>query len=84
MKTSIDIAENLFKKAKRLSRARNISMRALVEEGLRLVLDRAESQEKVKPKLLTFGGDGFQEGFDQEKASSWEALRGEIYREYGA
>ena len=84
MKTSIEIAESLFKQAKRLSHLRNTSVRALVEEGLRLVLQQEERRKPVsQPKLLTFGGDGFTDEF-KAKGLSWETLRDEIYRGHGA
>ena len=83
MKTSIEIADSLFKKVKSLAQTRKVSVRALVEEGLRLLLNQAEARPDVKPKLLTFGGDGFHDEFRQQ-GLSWDLLRDEIYRGHGA
>jgi hypothetical protein len=47
MKTTIDLTDGLFNSAKALAGARQTTLRALVEEGLRRVL--ADAQAKAKP-----------------------------------
>ena len=47
MKTTIEVSDALFVRAKTLARQSQTTMRALVEEGLRRVL--SESQAKIKP-----------------------------------
>lgn len=51
MKTTIDVSDALFSKAKNVARERKTSLRALVEEGLRRVLSEATSQVKPAFKL---------------------------------
>lgn len=46
MKTTIDIADDLIDRARLIQKRDSVTLRALVEEGLRLVLDR---QAAVKP-----------------------------------
>jgi len=46
MKTTIEIAEDLLERARRLARAKKITRRALTEEGLRLVLESTELSTK--------------------------------------
>lgn len=43
MKTTIDIAPALLEEAKRIARERETTLRALVEDGLRRVLDEERS-----------------------------------------
>jgi hypothetical protein len=51
MKTTIEVSDSLFASAKNLARERKISLRALVEDGLRRVLSEATSQVKPAFKL---------------------------------
>ena len=77
MKTSLDISDHLFQQIKRQARASNTTVRALVEEGLRRVLEDRQTRPAVKPKLLVFKGDGFTDEF---VGGSWDKIRDEIYR----
>ena len=47
MKTTIEVSDALFATAKNVARERQITLRALIEEGLRRVL--SESANQVKP-----------------------------------
>jgi predicted transcriptional regulator len=76
MKTTVEIDDDLVKRAQRLARKEKTTFRALIEQGLRLVLAQKESSDgrrKWKPK--TRGG-----GFVSEELSetSWERLRDEF------
>jgi hypothetical protein len=51
MKTTIDLSDALFAAAKNVALERQISLRALVEEGLRRVLSEATTQVKPAFKL---------------------------------
>lgn len=51
MKTTIDVSDALFVLAKNVARERQTSLRALVEEGLRRVLNEATSPVKTAFKL---------------------------------
>ncbi len=77
MKTSLDISDHLFQQVKRLAHSSNVTVRALVEEGLRRVLEDRETRPAVKPKLLVFKGDGLTDEF---VGASWSKVRDEIYR----
>ncbi|MEO6969169.1 MAG: hypothetical protein ABI132_12065 [Rhodanobacteraceae bacterium] len=48
MKTTIEIADELVSRAKRLQKRDDVTLRALVEEGLRLVLDRHAQKTQFK------------------------------------
>jgi hypothetical protein len=82
MKTTIDIADDLFLRAQRLARKEKTTFRALTEAGLRLVLaGRGPRRRRALPPLVTFGKSGLSAEF---AAADWDRLRDEIYRGRGA
>jgi len=81
MKTTIDIADDLFERAQRLARKEGTTLRALTEEGLRRVLAEKRGKPKALPPLVTFGGGGLADEF---KDGNWDKVRDEIYRGHGA
>lgn len=81
VKTTLEIADDLFERAQRLARKEQTTFRALAEEGLRLVLaSKHQGRPKKLPPLVTFGKGGPTEQF---KDWDWERIRTEIYRERG-
>ena len=77
MKTTIEIADDLLARAHQAARRRKTTLRALTEEGLRLVLSREHSGSRKKlPPLVTFRGKGPAPEF---KDWNWDKLREEIY-----
>lgn len=48
MKTTIDIADDLISRAKLVQKRDGVTLRALVEDGLRLVLDRDARKPKYR------------------------------------
>jgi hypothetical protein len=81
MKTTIEIADDLFERAQRVARKEKTTFRALTEQGLRLVLNRKQARLKELPPLVTVRGCGLTDEF---KSASWEKIRDEIYRARGA
>ena len=51
MKTTIDISDPLFTKAKALAQRENTTFRSLVEQGLQLII-RERTEKKTKPFRL--------------------------------
>lgn len=81
MKTTIELPEALFERAKRHARARKTTLKALIEQGLRLVL--AEKRDGAAFKLRDASVDG--KGLDPEhRNATWEQLRDTIYKGEGA
>jgi hypothetical protein len=82
MKTTIEIADDLFQRAQSLARKEKTTFRALTEQGLRLVLkEKQQAKTKKLPPLVTVRGHGLSEEFGN---GTWEQLREEFYRERGA
>ena len=81
MKTTIEIADDLFERAQRVAREEQTTFRALTEQGLRLVLKERLSKPKKLPPLVTVRGRGLTDEF---RDAPWNKFRDEIYRGHGA
>ena len=81
MKTTIEIADDLFERAQRLARKEKTTFRSLTEQGLRIVLKEKQGKPRKLPPLVTFRGEGLADEF---KSASWDKIRDEIYRGHGA
>ena len=82
MKTTIEIADDLFERAQRLARKEKTTFRSLTEQGLRLVLKEKQAKPaRWKWKLVTVKGQGLTDEF---KNASWDKIRDEIYKGHGA
>jgi hypothetical protein len=55
VKTTIDIADDLISRAKLVQKRDGVTLRALVEDGLRLVLDREARKPKYRFVPVTAG-----------------------------
>ena len=82
MKTTIDIADDLFEQAKEAARKRKTTLRALVEEGLRTALARKDPIPPYELPDLRTGkrGGGFMPGIDHR---NWSQIRAIIYEGRG-
>ena len=76
MKTTIEIADDLFERAQRTARQRKTTFRALTEQGLRLVLQQQATEAKKLPPLATVRGRGLSKEF---KHAGWDEIRDQIY-----
>ena len=80
MKTTIEIADALFREARLLARRRGTTLRALVEEGLRGVLREQGGRSGFKLRRVTFKGDGLTADLEGE---AWEHVRRRAYEGRG-
>jgi hypothetical protein len=81
VRTTIEIEDDLLKRARAVAREEKTTLRSLTEEGLRLVLKaKQEAKSKNLPPLVTVGGRGLTDEF---KNRGWEKIRNEIYRGHG-
>lgn len=81
MRTTIDIPDALFARAKRLAEARDVTFRELAIQGLEAVLERY--REKRAPFRLrdeSFGEGGLLEGLHE---TDWDLIRDRAYEGRG-
>ncbi len=81
MKTTIEIADDLFERAQRMAQKEKTTFRSLTEQGLRLVLKEKQNKPAKLPPLVTVRGRGLTDEF---KNASWDRIRDELYRGRGA
>jgi hypothetical protein len=81
MKTTIDIADDLLLRVKKLARQYGITLRELVEEGLHNSLERREHRAPFRFQPVTAKGKGLA---PEAQAEGWEGIRQAMYRGRGA
>jgi len=81
MKTTIEIADDLFARAQQKARKEKTTFRALTEQGLRQVLEEPRRKARRLPPLVSVRGKGLMGEFKQ---GGWDRIREEIYRERAA
>jgi len=80
MKTTVLIPDPLFASAKEIARRDGTTLAALVEEGLRKVVNDREKHGTTF-KLADASVDG--KGMNPEYAGNWDAIRDAIYKGRG-
>lgn len=82
MKTTIELPDDLLERGKAVARRENSTLKALIEEGLRLALrERARARKRAAPfAVQPFHGDGLSPEFAD---AGWERIRDEIYLDRG-
>ncbi|MBN1945759.1 MAG: hypothetical protein JW797_08780 [Bradymonadales bacterium] len=81
MKTTIEIADSLLKRAKKLAARERTTIRALVEESLQRVLTERERRSGFKLKKVTFRGEGLN---PELVGKPWAVTRDLIYEGRGS
>lgn len=80
MKTTIDIADPLLAAAKKAAAREGTTLRALVELGLRQVIETRKRGGAFRLRKASFRGEGLQ---TPAKDLSWEQLRELAYGDRG-
>lgn len=80
MKTTIEIADALFAEARRLADREGLTLRTLVEQGLRKILSERKERPPFRLRNVTFKGQGLQPEF---QGGSWGRLRQAVYEGRG-
>ncbi len=78
MKTTIDIHDELYRQARQHAQATGRSLRAVIEEGIRLVLAVPKPQGTYRLPDLSVGDP---DAADPLAEVSWQELRETIYGE---
>jgi hypothetical protein len=76
MKTTVDITDPLLEEAKRFADANGLTLRQVIEDGLRLVLETRRPRRQFKLRDASVDGTGLQPGIE---AGTWSELRDRIY-----
>jgi len=80
MKTTIDIADPILERAKKLAARRNTTLKAIVEDALRDTLRAEERKPALHIETHTFRGRGLQPGLSWD---DWGTLRALAYEGRG-
>lgn len=81
MKTTVEIADNLFAEVRQLAQQENRSLRALIEEGLRLVIGARRSQRTgFRLRAASFNGQGLS---PELAGAGWDQIRQQVYEGRG-
>lgn len=80
-KTTLDIADEILARAKRLAEEEQLTLRSLVEEGLSRVLEGRGKRKAKKIRPVVYGGQGLQPEF---REGDWKAIRDAVYDGHGA
>ncbi len=81
MKTTMEISDPLLRQARELAAREGVTLRALVERGLRHLVTQKEREAPFKLRRVSFKGQGRQPELSE---SSWETLRDLVYKDRGA
>ena len=81
MKTTIDIADDLFLRSKQVSRERGVTLRELFSEGLVYVLEKRSATPATCVKAVTFKGKGLAPEY---RKASWGVIRDAAYEGHGS
>lgn len=80
MKTTVEISDLLYKRAKAVMARDNRTLRDLVEDGLRRALDEGDRLGDFKLRPASFRGQGLQPGI---RTGDWNQLRELLYEGRG-
>jgi hypothetical protein len=80
MKTTMDIPASLLEQAKAVAAEEGTTLGRLMEDGLRLVIERLGTPVGFKLRSASYRGEGVQPEVYLER---WDQLRGLIYRGRG-
>ncbi len=81
MKTTIDISDALMREARAVAARESVTLRSLVERGLRRVIAEARGRAPFRLRRASFNGQGLQAEF---RGASWDKIRDAAYEDRGA
>ena len=81
MKTTVEIPDALLEAARRVATRRGVTLRTLIEEGLRQAVKSDTRRSPFRLQDASVGGSGMDPAFEQ---ADWEKIRDVIYTGRGA
>jgi len=81
MKTTIEISDPLLREARKLAQREGVTLRSLVERGLRRVVAETKPGPQFKLRQVSFKGRGLQADL---RDASWGEVRELAYEGRGA
>jgi antitoxin component of MazEF toxin-antitoxin module len=81
MKTTVEIPDSLLDQGRQLGLQEGTTVRALVEEGLRLIVAEHKRAKAFKLRKASFRGKGLQ---PQMAGAEWREIRDTAYEGRGA
>lgn len=80
MKTTIEISDPLLMQAKQVAALQGVTLRSLIEQGLRRVVAEKQQVQGFRLRRVTFKGEGLQ---PEMRGASWDRLREMAYEDHG-
>ena len=80
MKTTVHIPDALLEEARRIANQEQTTIKALIEEGLRLTIEGRKHKTRFRLRKATYKGDGLQ---PDVAGAAWEKIRNLSYGERG-
>jgi hypothetical protein len=77
VKTTVEITDSLLEQAKQLAASRSTTLRQIIEEGLRNLIE-TKHEQPFRLREGSFGGPG------PIRKLAWDEVRDEIYQGRGA
>jgi len=72
MKTTVEISDSLLREVRKVASHEGVTLRALIERGLRRVIAEKKPNAPFKLRRASFKGKGLQPEY---RDASWEQLR---------
>ena len=80
MKTTIQIPDSLLEDARKVAAKERTTLKALVEEGLRLIVAKRKQSSFFQLRKASFKGTGLQPHLS---GASWDQIREKVYEGRG-
>jgi hypothetical protein len=80
MKITVQVSDPLLREARKTAAREGVTLRSLIERGLRHVVTETKQHAPFKLRRASFKGKGLQTGF---RTTSWERIGDMIYKGRG-
>jgi len=81
MKTTVEISDELLRRSQQVAKREGTTLRALLEEGLRLALKQHQRRPRMEFRMPSYGEGGLSDEFVD---ASWIDVREAIYGKTGS